>query len=175
LLQAIDSQFDIVAAFWHPKSKKGGFAKKASYEGTLNADDHSIRFTTAPKYGSVVSRNSSKDLKRYTAWHGLTPEGPCTLCKVVEFDEAGVRNMSLKRAVLAKVYYASVCIFGMHLGGLEDKCIDYARYSFKGLNEWFRTNAHCTWNPLGWIVGYASLCCVFDRDEIKVTQWPRCV
>jgi hypothetical protein len=152
--QGLDSQFDMLGAFWHPKSKKGGYAKKASYEGMLKADEETITFTTAPKYkpaylpkepGKVIRSVGRKDPKTFPAWHGFTPEGACTLCHVVEVAEAGVENMSLNRAILARMYRAAACVFGMHLGGLEDKCLQSARYTFKGLNEWFPSAVLDVW------------------------------
>ena len=39
----LDSQFDMLDAFWHPKSKKGGYAKKAPYEGVMSENSNAAR------------------------------------------------------------------------------------------------------------------------------------
>jgi hypothetical protein len=45
----------------------------------------------------------------------------------------------------ARSYRATLCVTGMRLGGLEDKCLDSARYTFTGLSEWLPKGVKESW------------------------------
>jgi len=43
---------------------------------------------------------------------------------------------TFSRESVATAYRAMVCIMGLHLGGVSDKCLNSARYTFSGLSDW---------------------------------------
>ena len=144
----LDSQFSIVCAFWAPD------ATDDVYTGTLTVDEHGITFTTAPKYNRRVSEADLSSVMgflrgsvaaRLPVLHGFTADGPCSLCQVIEVDQPGLTDFRSGQSIGATTYRAMVCVMGMHFGGVNDKCLSSARYTFSGLSEWLPSAARESW------------------------------
>ncbi len=132
----LDSRFNVISAFWVPDA-----TDEAVYTGTLTVDEDGITFTTAPKYDRRLSgtprfRLDGSEPARRPALQGFTEDGLCTLCQLVEIGHPGRTDFELDQSITATNYRASVCVTGMHLGGLDDRCIKSAHYTFAGLSEW---------------------------------------
>jgi hypothetical protein len=82
---------------------------------------------------------------RLPVLHGFTEDGPCTLCQLIEIDHPGRKDFGLEQSIVATTYRAMVCVMGMHLGGVNDKCLNSARYTFSGLSEWLPRAASESW------------------------------
>ena len=82
---------------------------------------------------------------RIPVLHGFTAEGNCTLCQLVKVEEPGLTEIP-GQSITASTYQAGVCVTGMYLGGLDDKCLTSARFTFTGLSEWLPRAATETWN-----------------------------
>jgi hypothetical protein len=142
----LNAKFSAVSAFWKPN------ASDVVYTGTLKIDNRCIRFTTAPEYSRPISATTLSSAKRLIeggqripVLHGFTEDGLCTLCQLVEVKQPGLTHFGLGQSIVATTYQASVCVNGMHLGGLNDKCINSARYSFCGLSEWLPEATSESW------------------------------
>src|ERR1039457_4230696 len=142
----LDSKFSVVSAFWKPN------AADVVYTGTLKIDNRFITFTTAPEYSRTISATSLtsamgfiQDGQRIPVLHGFTEDGLCTLCQLDEIDHPGLKHTGLGQSIVATTYQASACINGMHLGSLNEKCLNSARYSFEGLSKWLPKATSETW------------------------------
>jgi hypothetical protein len=144
----LDSQFSVVSAFWSPD------ATDLVHTGTLAIDERGITFTTAPEYNggtsvkhlaSVIRLFNGSEVARVPVLHGFTEGGLCTLCQLVEVDHPGLTDHGLGKSIAATAYRAAVCVTGMHLGGLFDKSLRSARYTFTGLSEWLPKATSESW------------------------------
>jgi hypothetical protein len=144
----LDSQFSLVSAFWEPQSPDNALT------GTLTNDDDGLTFTTSPQYGYRVKVGSlasarrlsnSGAVPRITAMHGFSADGICTLCQLVEIGNPGLHDMASGHWIEANSYRASVLVGGMHLGGLDDKAITSARFTYSGLSEWLPSPSNESW------------------------------
>jgi hypothetical protein len=143
----LDSQFSTVCAFWAPD------ATDNAYSGTLTVDESGITFTTAPKYSRQASMaNVAAEISlggsvaaRLPVLLGFTGDGLCTLCKLTEVSHPGLADFRSEQFIAATAYRAMVCVMGMHLGDVNDKCLNSARYTFSGLSEWLPSAASESW------------------------------
>jgi HEPN superfamily Apea-like protein/ApeA-like protein len=144
----LDSQFSVVSAFWAPD------ATDIVYTGTLTVDERSIKFITAPEYIAQISSLPTSSITRLLnghvaaslpVLHGFTAEGLCTLCHLVGANRPGLTDLGSGQSITATAYLAQVCVTGMHFGGLHDKCLKSARYTFTGLSEWLPKATTETW------------------------------
>lgn len=132
----LDSQFNTVCAFWTPD------ATDDIQTGTLTVDHSGITFTTSATYSRQAPKGSSmlplgsRTAARFPVLHGVTGDGICTLCQLVECDQPGLMDFKTGNFISATSYRAMVSTMGIHIGGMDDKCLDSARYTFSGLNEW---------------------------------------
>ena len=135
----LDSQFSIVSAFWQPEMPEHFLT------GTLTNNDEGLTFTTSPRYGYRVRIASLASLRRlsesgavprYPVMHGFSADGICTLCQLVEIAYPGLHETSSGHWIEANSYHATVLVGGMHLGGVDDKVLTSARFTFTGLGEW---------------------------------------
>lgn len=144
----LDSQFHTVCAFWRPE------AIDDIHTGTLTVDEDGITFITAPKYRriSMADVSSLKDLlqnreaTRLPVLHGFTGNGLCTLCQLMEIDHPGLTDLRSEQSITATAYRAIVCVMGLHFGGVADKCLHSARFTFSGLSDWFPSAASESWD-----------------------------
>jgi len=113
--------------------------------GTLTNDDEGLTFTTSPRYGyrvrvdSLASRmrlSESGTVPRIPVMHGFSADGICTLCQLLEIEHPGLHDTASGHWVEANSYRASVLVSGMHFGGMEDRTLTHARFTFTGLGEW---------------------------------------
>jgi len=142
----LDSQFNVVGAFWAPETIE------AVRTGTLASDERDITFTTAPEYTRSkpgvplpLTLPGSTPREKMLVLHGSTEDGLCTLCDLMEVERPGRTDYSLGQSVVAVAYRVSACITGMHLGGSQDKCLKSARYTFSGLSDWLPNSISEKW------------------------------
>jgi len=76
--------------------------------------------------------------------HGFTEDGVCTLCQLTEVDQPGWIDIS-RQSIVATAYRAMVCIMGLHLRCVTDKCLHSAQYTFSGLSDWLPSAASESW------------------------------
>jgi hypothetical protein len=135
----LDSQFSEVCAFWAPE------AADVVRTGTVTVDESRITFTTAPEYTRQVSAKqlfsalrsfNGGPVERLPVLHGFTESGLCTLCQLTEVDQPGLADYSSSQSIMASAYRATVCITGIHLGGISEKSVTSARYTLTGLGDW---------------------------------------
>ena len=135
----VDSKFSYVGAFWFPDS-----ADKDPDTGTLSSDADHINLTTAPVYKELKSSDfkqffnsmRSQTVETIETVHGRISDGDCTLCGLFEAEGLGFSDMRVNKSVTASVFRVSVCLVGMHIGSLDDPCLDSARYTFKNWHRW---------------------------------------
>ncbi|WP_158824122.1 HEPN domain-containing protein [Granulicella sp. S156] len=144
----LDSQFSLVSAFWEPHSPE------VVLTGTLSNDDNGLTFTTSPQYGyrirvaslaSLMRLSESGAVPRIAVMHGFSADGICTLCQLLEIAHPGLRDTSSGHWIEANSYRASLLVGGMHLGGLDDKVLTSARFTYTGLGEWLPGPLNETW------------------------------
>ncbi|MGA2905389.1 MAG: HEPN domain-containing protein [Candidatus Korobacteraceae bacterium] len=144
----IHSVFSVVGAFWQPDSPQDIIT------GTLESDRRYLTLTTAPVYRPELSTEDI--LNAFNAFnfskneildvvHGFTSDGMCTLCHLIDQKHLGITDMSSRREVAAIRYRLSVCVMGMQLRSMEDRCLDSARYSFSSWNQWLPQYVGETW------------------------------
>jgi len=135
----LDSQFSVVSAFWQPETPEHVLT------GTLSNDGESLTFTTSPRYGyrvrvdslaALMRLSESGTVPRIPVMHGFSADGICTLCLLVEIGHPGLHDTASGHWVEASSYRASVLVGGLHIGGMEDKTLTHARFTFTGLGEW---------------------------------------
>lgn len=80
------------------------------------------------------------------ALNGFTEEGQFTLCQLVERRGPGLTSFPAGQAVKARSFTALSCLDGMHIGGIDDKCLNSAKYAFEGLNAWFSPAFNENWD-----------------------------
>src|ERR1700693_1710960 len=143
----LDSQFSTVCAAWPPD------ATDEVLTGTLTVDERNITFTTAPKYTrnpsearSLPGTSSGQSVPaRLPVLHGFTEKGSCSICQLTEISHPGLRDYESKQFIGSTAYRAMALVMGMHLGGVEDKCLSSARYTFSGISEWLPGAASESW------------------------------
>jgi hypothetical protein len=144
----LDSQFSIVSAFWEPQ------APKTILPGTLTNDDDGLTFTTAPRYGYRVPvdpavilmwLNGSEAVPRMKVLQGFSADGICTLCNLLEIAHPGLNDTASGHCIEANSYRASVLVGGIHLGGMDDRTLTSARFTFTGLSEWLPSTQNEVW------------------------------
>jgi hypothetical protein len=131
----LDSRFSIIGAFWLPETPD------VILNGTLVSDEREINFITAPEYERPISIRpgifSMPDPTMIPALHGFTEGGLFTLCQLVEQQGLGSTNFAVGQAIKARSFRVLSCLGGMHIGGIADKCLTSAKYTFEGLSAWF--------------------------------------
>ncbi len=131
----LDSRFSMIGAFWSPE------APATIMKGTLVSDDREINFTTAPEYERPISTGpgtfATPDSTMIPALHGFTDDGLFTLCQLVEQLGPGSTNFAVGQAIKARSFRVLSCLGGMHINGINDKCLTSAKYTYKGLSAWF--------------------------------------
>jgi hypothetical protein len=141
----LDSQFNTVCAFWSPD------ATDDVQTGTLTTDQSGITFTTSATYsrqapkGASVLPLGSRTATRFPVLHGVTGDGVCTLCQLVESGQPGLMDFRTMNFISATSYQAIACTMGLHIGGMDDQCLDSARYTFSGLSEWLPNAVTESW------------------------------
>jgi hypothetical protein len=144
----LNSQFHAVSAFWQPETPDD------VKTGTLTINERAIAFTTAPVYSKgippgelalLVDRVNKAEVQGMPALQGFTEEGPCTLCHVQEQNRPGLTDFRLDQSITAIAYDARMCVMGMHFGGLHEKCLHSARFTFTGLSEWLPKSTTEEW------------------------------
>lgn len=143
----LDSQFTTVCALWPPEKPD------AVQTGTLVVDKNGIKFTAAPTFNRRISKANIRSeisfggdvAARLPVLHGFTENGLCTLCQLVEIERPGRMDFASGQSLVAVSYRAALCVMGMHLGGVDDKCLDFARYTFTGLGEWLPKGTTESW------------------------------
>jgi hypothetical protein len=145
----LDSQFSIVSAFWEPQTPEHVLT------GTLTNDDEGLTFTTAPRYSYRVRvdpvvlltrLNESGAGPRMKVMQGFSADGICTLCQLLEIAHPGLNDTASGHRVEANSYRASVLVGGIHLGGMDDRALTSARFTFTGLGDWLPGPPHEVWN-----------------------------
>jgi hypothetical protein len=130
----LDSRFSVIGAFWSPETPD------SIATGTLVADEREIKFTTAPQYNRQPSigrdLSNGPDSTMIPALHGFTEDGPCTLCQLVEQIGPGRIDFAAGQSIKARSYKVLSCVNGMHINGIDDKCLTSAKYTFAGLSQW---------------------------------------
>src|ERR1035438_1924619 len=131
----LDSRFSTVGAFWKPESPD------SMMTGTLVSDEHNINFMSAPVYQRnpqfAAGMFKLPDTAMIPALHGFTEAGNCTLCQVVEGGGPNSTNFPLQQSIGSKSFRVLALVEGMHLDGIDDKCLTSAKFSFSGLSEFF--------------------------------------
>ena len=131
----LDSQFSMIGAFWSPETPD------TIMTGTLVSDEREINFITAPEYERPISIGrgmfARPDSTMIPALHGFTQDGLFTLCQLVEQPGPGSTNFALGQAIKARSFRVLSCLGGMHINGINDKCLTSGRYTFGGLSAWF--------------------------------------
>lgn len=141
----VDSQFSIIGAFWAPDSH----ADCAT--GTLTSDERHLTLTTAPVYKRQLAEEDYRNLFQFgqseikKVIHGFTEEGICTLCQLIDVNHPGITDLRTGQSIAAIAFRVSVCLMGMYINGLEDKCLDCARYTFTSWNDWLPRYISETW------------------------------
>jgi hypothetical protein len=131
----LDSRFSMIGAFWLPETPD------TILKGTLVSDEREINFITAPEYESSISMGlgmfSTPDPTMIPALHGFTEDGIFTLCQIAEQSGLGSTNFAVGQAIKARSFRVLSCLGGMHINGINDKCLTSAKYTFEGLSAWF--------------------------------------
>jgi hypothetical protein len=128
----LDSRFSMIGAFWSPETPD------TIMKGTLVSDEREIDFITAPEYESIgPDMFAMPDSTMIPALHGFTQGGLFTLCQLVEQRGPRSTNFTVGRTIKAKSFKVLSCLGGMHINGIDDKCLTSARYTFEGLSAWF--------------------------------------
>ncbi|MGB2620998.1 MAG: hypothetical protein WA857_10150 [Candidatus Acidiferrum sp.] len=131
----LDSRFSMIGAFWSPETPD------TIMKGTLVSDEREINFITAPEYERPISTGpgmlAMPDSTMIPALHGFTEDGLFTLCQLVEQPGPGSTNFAVGQAIKARSFRVLSCLGGMHINGINDKCLTSARYTFEGLSAWF--------------------------------------
>src|SRR5260370_7810952 len=140
------SQFKLIGAFWKPD------ARDSIMTGTLVSNEKQIRFTTAPVYERdprpTAEMFDGPDTTMIPALHGFTGAGNSTLCQIVE--ERCPENTfhgSLRQSIASRTFRVLTLIEGMHIGGVDEKCLDSAKFTFTALSEFFPPAFTEEWNP----------------------------
>ncbi len=135
----LDSRFSIVSAFWKPQIPQHVLT------GTLTNDDDGLTFTTSPRYSYRVRVDSLASLMRLSegdavpriqVMHGFSADGICTLCQLIEIAHPGLNDTASGHWIEANSYRASVFVGGIHLGGIDDRSLTSAHFTFTGIGEW---------------------------------------
>lgn len=141
----LDSRFSMLGAFWLPETPD------SIMKGTLVSDGREINFITAPEYERPISRPpamfSMPDPTMIPAFQGFTDDGLFTLCQLVEQRGPGSTNFALGQAITARSFRVLSCLGGMHIKGIDDKCLTSAKYTFEGLSAWFPKGFDEKWEP----------------------------
>jgi ApeA N-terminal domain 1 len=125
----------MIGAFWLPQTPGAVMA------GTLVSDEHHIDLTVAPVYERQPVLGSGlfnvPDTRMIPAFHGFTERGLCTLCQV--FEQGGPNHMhfELQQSIKSRAFRILTCVEGMHINGIDHKCLTSVKFSFAGLSEWF--------------------------------------
>jgi ApeA N-terminal domain 1 len=131
----LDSRFSMIGAFWSPETPD------TVIKGTLVSDEREINFITAPEYERPISIGlgmfAMPDSTMIPALHGFTQDGLFTLCQLVEQPGPGSTNFVVGQAIKARSFRVLSCLGGMHINGIDHKCLNSARYTFEGLSAWF--------------------------------------
>ncbi len=130
----LDSRFSMIGAFWSPETPD------TIMKDTLVSDEREINFITAPEYERRISIGPgtfAPDSTTIPALHGFTQDGLFTLCQLVEQRGPGSINFVVGQAIKARSFRVQSCLGGMHINGINDKCLTSARYTFGGLSAWF--------------------------------------
>jgi hypothetical protein len=131
----LDSRFSMIGAFWSPETPD------TIMKGTLVSDEREINFITAPEYERPISTFPAlfamPDSTIIPAFHGFTEDGQFTLCQLVEQPGPSSTNFAIGQAIKAKSFRVFSCLSGMHVNGVDDRCLTSARYTFEGLSAWF--------------------------------------
>jgi hypothetical protein len=131
----LDSRLSVVGAFWKPESPD------TIMTGTLVSDENAIEFTTAPFYERNPTPSpgmlSGPDQAMIPSLHGFTEAGNSTLCQLVEGRGPNSTSFALGQAITSRAFRVLTLIEGMHIGGIHDKCLTSAKFSFSGLSEFF--------------------------------------
>jgi hypothetical protein len=141
----IDSRFNLIGAFWLPETPD------TVMTGTLVSDEHNIEFVAAPLYRRQpnigLGMFDAPNNKMIPALHGFAETGHLTLCQVFEHRGPNLTNFSLGQSINSRAFRVLTCIEGMHIDGIDDKCLDSAKFSFAGLSAWLPSAFTETWEP----------------------------
>jgi hypothetical protein len=153
----LDSLFSMIGAFWSPGTPN------TILKGTLVSDEPAINFITAPEYERPISITpdlfAMPDSTMIPVLHGFTEDGPFTLCQIVEQLGPGTTNFAVGQAIKAKCFTVLSCLGGVHIDGIDDKCLTSARYTFEGLSASFPQAFDEKWEP--------------DRIVVTIPREPR--
>lgn len=141
----LDSRFSLIGAFWLPETPG------VILTGTLVSDEDNIEFVTAPQYQRQLKIGRDifdpPDSKMIPAFHGFAETGNWTLCQVFERRGPNVTNFLLQQSIKSSAFRVLTCVEGMHINGIDHKCLTLAKFSFAGLSEWFPSAFTETWEP----------------------------
>jgi len=87
----------------------------------------------SPRPGMLAMPNT----RVIPALHGFTEGGVVTLCQVIEQRGSGTTHFGLGQANKARSFRALSCLDGMHINGIDEKCLTSAKITFEGLSGWF--------------------------------------
>jgi hypothetical protein len=139
----LDSCFNLIGAFWLPETPD------AIMTGTLVSSEDNIEFVTAPEYERQPKMSLGMfdlpDSKIIPALHGFAKPGNWTLCQVYERRGPNVTSFPLEQSIKSRSFGVLACVEGMHINGIEDKCLTLAKFSFAGLSNWFPSAFTETW------------------------------
>jgi hypothetical protein len=65
--------------------------------------------------------------------HGFTTDGRITLCDLVQ--DWGSTNFGVGQSIKARSFRVFSCLGGMHINGINDKCLTSAKYTFEGFER----------------------------------------
>ena len=110
--------------------------------GTLMSDEPTIDFITAPVYERDPKPSAGMfdgpDKTMIPALHGFTRAGNSTLCQLVEGRcPDNSLNFPLRQSIASRTFRVLSVLEGMHVDGIEAKCLDLAKFSFAGLSDFF--------------------------------------
>jgi ApeA N-terminal domain 1 len=141
----LDSRFNLIGAFWLPEEQE------AFMTGTLVSGESEIEFVSAPEYqrnprllGGMLD---PPDNKMIPAFHGFAETGNWTLCQVYEHYGPNTTNFPLKQSIKSRSFHVLTCVEGLHIDGIDHKCLNSAKFSFAGLSEWFPSAFTEAWEP----------------------------
>lgn len=130
----LDSTFSVIGAFWKPETPD------SIMTGTLMSGERTIDFTTAPVYERDPKPSAGMfdgpDKTMIPALHGFTRAGNSTLCQLVEGRcPDNSLNFPLRQSIASRTFRVLSVLEGMHVDGIEAKCLDLAKFSFAGLSD----------------------------------------
>lgn len=171
----LDSQFSLMGAFWLPE------IPERVQSGMLTSDERQIVFSTSPDYSRGIKVEDISDLlsfrlgTKFSVMHGYVEDFPCTLCEVMEIDRPGITDFQHGQSLSAKSYRAALCVSRMHLGGIDDRCLTSARYTFTALNEWLPSTVIENWNEEAIVLTLPAVAREFASFSIPANRVSVCI